>query len=325
MDDLGEDVERQMDVMREAHHAQIFRLLNQDLAGGLSVERLSDHLSALADAILEETLRLNWRRAKRHTPEHRFAILGYGKLGGKELGYVSDLDLVFVHDDPDPECQVVYARMAQRINTWLDSRTAAGHLFETDMRLRPNGDAGLIVVSLEAFEQYQHKDAWVWEHQALTRARFCAGNREVGEKFEAIRTALLSETRDTEKLRSEVLTMRRKMRESFANKGEGFELKHDFGGLIDVEFIVQFLVLAYAHGHPELTENKGNIALLGRASAAGLVPENLAQGSANAYRAMRHAQHGLRLNQHKSRVFNGSLDAERVPVQALWRHVFKDV
>ncbi|GAB2890378.1 bifunctional [glutamate--ammonia ligase]-adenylyl-L-tyrosine phosphorylase/[glutamate--ammonia-ligase] adenylyltransferase [Uliginosibacterium flavum] len=322
MDDLGDDVERQMDVMRESHHAQLFRLLNQDLAGGLSVEHLSDHLSALADAILAETLRLNWRRAKRHAPEHRFAILGYGKLGGKELGYASDLDLVFVHDDPDPECQVVYARMAQRINTWLDSRTAAGHLFETDMRLRPNGESGLIVVSLEAFEQYQRNDAWVWELQALTRARFCAGNAEVGAKFEALRSSLLAEARDIEKLRSEVLAMRHKMRDSFANKGEGFELKHDAGGLIDVEFIVQFLVLAHAHAHPELTENKGNIALLGRAAAAGLIPEDLATGSANAYRTMRHAQHGQRLNQLKSRVLDGSLDAARIPVQALWRVVF---
>ncbi|MBS1209101.1 MAG: bifunctional glutamine synthetase adenylyltransferase/deadenyltransferase [Proteobacteria bacterium] len=322
MDRLGDDVERQMDVMREAHHAQVFRLLNQDLAGGLTVERLSDHLSAAADAILEETLRLNWRRARHHAPEHRFAILGYGKLGGKELGYASDLDLVFIHDDPDPECQMVYARLGQRINTWLDSRTAAGHLFETDMRLRPNGESGLIVVSLEGFEQYQRHDAWVWEHQALTRARFCAGNREVGEKFERLRTALLSESRDIEILRTQVLAMRQKMRDAFADKGEGFELKHDAGGLIDVEFIVQFLVLAHAHAHPELTENKGNIALLGRAAAAGLITPELATGSANAYRAMRHAQHGLRLNQHKSRVFDGSLEAERKPVQALWRQVF---
>ncbi|WP_371929850.1 bifunctional [glutamate--ammonia ligase]-adenylyl-L-tyrosine phosphorylase/[glutamate--ammonia-ligase] adenylyltransferase [Uliginosibacterium sp. 31-16] len=322
MDSLGDDVERQMDVMREHHHAQVFRLLNQDLAGQLSVERLSDHLSAAADAVLEETLRLNWRRAKRHTSEHRFAILGYGKLGGKELGYASDLDLVFVHDDPDPECQVIYARMGQRINTWLDSRTAAGHLFETDMRLRPNGESGLIVVSLEAFEHYQRKEAWMWELQALTRARFCAGNPEVGAKFEALRTTLLREERDTDKLRSDVLAMRQKMRESFANKGAGFELKHDAGGLIDVEFIVQYLVLAHAHAHPELTENKGNIALLGRAATAGLIPEALASGSANAYRAMRHAQHGLRLNQQRSRVFDDSLEGARIPVQNLWREVF---
>ena len=322
MERLDDDVERQMDVMREQHHAQVFRLLNQDLAGQLTVEHLSDHLSAAADAILAETLELNWKRAKRHAPEHRFAILGYGKLGGKELGYASDLDLVFVHDDPDPDCQLVYARMAQRINTWLDSRTAAGHLFETDTRLRPNGESGLIVVSLEAYAQYMRNDAWVWELQALTRARFCAGNAAVGEQFEKLRNTLLAQPRDISTLRAEVLAMRQKMRESFANKGPGFELKHDAGGLIDVEFIVQFLVLAHAHAHPELTENKGNIALLGRAAEAGLIPEALARQNADAYRALRHAQHGLRLNQQKSRVLDDSLDHWRTPVEALWREVF---
>ncbi|MBK9616797.1 MAG: bifunctional [glutamate--ammonia ligase]-adenylyl-L-tyrosine phosphorylase/[glutamate--ammonia-ligase] adenylyltransferase [Uliginosibacterium sp.] len=320
---LGDDTERQMDVMREAHHAQVFRLLNHDLAGLLSVEALSDHLSALADIILEETLAQCWRKLpKRHASEHRFAILGYGKLGGKELGYASDLDLVFIHDDPDPDCQAIYARLAQRLNTWLDSHTAAGHLFETDNRLRPNGDAGLMVVSLEAFEHYQRHDAWIWEHQALTRARFCAGNAEVGAKFEALRSALLCQPRALEPLRTEVLAMRQKMRDSFADKGEGFELKHDAGGLIDVEFIVQYLVLAHAHQHPELAENKGNIALLQRCAAAGLISAERAQQSANAYRSMRHAQHELRLNQQTSRVFDDSLDAARVPVQALWAQVF---
>lgn len=322
MDSLDGDVERQMDVMREQHHAQVFRLLNQDLAGLLSVEHLSDHLSALADVILEETLRLNWQRARRHAPEHRFAILGYGKLGGKELGYASDLDLVFIHDDPDPECQSVYARLAARINSWLDSHTAAGHLFETDTRLRPNGEAGLMVISLQAFEQYQRENAWVWEHQALTRARFCAGNRDVGAKFEALRDQLLRLQREPAKLRSEVLAMRQKMRDAFANKGPGFELKHDDGGLIDVEFIVQYLVLAHAHAHPELTANRGNIALLGMAASAGLIPAALASDCADSYRALRHAQHGLRLNQRKSRIADDSLDAWRDPVRALWQTVF---
>ncbi|PLK49829.1 bifunctional [glutamate--ammonia ligase]-adenylyl-L-tyrosine phosphorylase/[glutamate--ammonia-ligase] adenylyltransferase [Uliginosibacterium sp. TH139] len=322
MERLGDDVERQMDVMREQHHAQVFRLLNRDLAGQLSVERLSDHLSAAADTVLTETLSLNWKRARRHADEHRFGILGYGKLGGKELGYASDLDLVYVHDDPNTDCQPVYARLAQRINTWLDSRTAAGHLFEIDTRLRPNGESGLLVVSLEGFAQYLRNDAWVWELQALTRARFCAGHPAVGAQFETLRTSLLAQQRDITKLREEVLGMRRKMRESFANKGPGFELKHDAGGLIDVEFIVQYLVLAYSHAHPELTENKGNIALLGRAANAGLIPAALAEASANSYRALRHAQHGLRLNQYKSRVPDDSLDHWRTPVQALWQSVF---
>jgi [glutamine synthetase] adenylyltransferase / [glutamine synthetase]-adenylyl-L-tyrosine phosphorylase len=323
MSALGDDVERQMDVMREQHHAQVFRLLNRDLAGQLTVERLSDHLSALADAILEETLRLAWKRSKQHTPKHRFAILGYGKLGGKELGYASDLDLVFIHDDPDPECQMIYARLAQRINTWLDSRTGAGHLFETDTRLRPNGESGLIVVSLAAFEHYQRKEAWVWEHQALTRARFCAGNSDVGRKFEQLRSELLQQQRELAPLRSEVLAMRQKMRESFADKADGFNIKHDLGGLIDVEFIVQYLVLAYAHKHPELVANRGNIALLGMAASAGLIPETLAHQVADAYRIMRHAQHSLRLNERGNHSRDEHLDEARKPVQALWKYVFE--
>ena len=323
MQTLGDDTERQMDVMREQHHAYVFRLLNQDLAGRLTVEHLSDHLSALADLMLEETLRLCWgKMPRKHTAEHRFAILGYGKLGGKELGYASDLDLVFVHDDPDPDCQVIYSRLAQRINTWLDSHTAAGHLFETDTRLRPNGEAGLIVVSLEAFELYQRKNAWVWEHQALTRARFCAGNKEVGAKFERMRDEFLSQPRDVAALRKEVLAMRHKMYEAHALKGEGFEIKHDPGGLIDVEFIVQYLVLAYAHQWQEFCGNKGNIALLRLAGNVGLLPADLAERTADAYRELRRAQHSLRLNQHPSRIFDGSLETARDAVRESWKVVF---
>lgn len=323
MDALGEDTERQMDVMREYHHAQVFRLLTRDLAGLLTVETLSDCLSLLGDIVLEETLRLCWRKlGKRHADTHRFAILGYGKLGGKELGYASDLDLVFVHDDPDPDCQPVYARLSQRINTWLDSHTQAGHLFETDMRLRPNGDAGLIVVSLEAFEKYQRENAWVWEHQALTRARFCAGNKEVGQKFERLRHELLCQPRDVAKLREEVLAMRKKMADAHANKGEGFELKHDAGGLIDIEFIVQYLVLAHAHQWPELAGNIGNIALLKLAGNVGLLPADLAHAGADAYRELRRAQHALRLNQQRSRIHDGSLQPQRDAVVMLWRFIF---
>lgn len=322
MDALGDDMERQMDVMREAHHAQVFRLLNQDLTGQLSVEHLSDHLSALADTILEETLRQTWKRAHRHLTEPRFAILGYGKLGGKELGYASDLDLVFIHDDPDPDSQLIYSRLAQRITTWLDSHTGAGQLFEIDTRLRPNGAAGLIVVSLEAFEQYQRREAWVWEHQALTRARFCAGNSELGERFEKLRIGLLSQPREIETLRAKILSMREKMRLNFAGKSDGFNLKHDAGGLIDVEFIVQFLVLAHTHKHPELVANRGNIALLGMAADAGLIPSGLAAAVANSYRMMRHAQHGLRLNEAGNVSHDEHLDEVRLPVQALWQRVF---
>ncbi|GAA5162726.1 bifunctional [glutamate--ammonia ligase]-adenylyl-L-tyrosine phosphorylase/[glutamate--ammonia-ligase] adenylyltransferase [Viridibacterium curvum] len=323
LDALGDDTERQMDVMREAHHARVFRLLGHDLAGALSVETLSDRLSELADIVLGETLRQCWNKMpKRHRDEPRFAVIAYGKLGGKELGYASDLDIVFLHDDPDPDAQLLYARLTQRISTWLSSRTSAGLLFETDLRLRPNGDAGLLVSSFEAFTQYQRESAWIWEHQALTRARFCAGDAALGKRFEQFRRELLSQPRDTAKLRDEVLAMREKMRVQHANKGEGFELKHDEGGLIDVEFMVQYLVLAHTHRWPVLADNAGNIALLGRAADCGLLPAALATAAADAYRTLRHEQHALRLNEQKSRVFDDHLDPERDVVRQAWKHVF---
>ncbi|HEX5127350.1 MAG TPA: bifunctional [glutamate--ammonia ligase]-adenylyl-L-tyrosine phosphorylase/[glutamate--ammonia-ligase] adenylyltransferase [Rhodocyclaceae bacterium] len=326
LDQLGDDTERQMDVMREAHHAQVFRLLNQDLAGLLTVEKLSDHLSALADVMLAETLRQCWKKVpKKHAAEHRFIIVGYGKLGGKELGYASDLDIVFLYDDPDPEAQPIYSRLAQRINTWLSSHTPAGQLFETDLRLRPNGDSGLLVSSLEGFDEYERKSAWVWEHQALTRARHCAGHAKTGARFEQLRHELLCQPRNVSALRSDVLAMRKKMYSAHANKGEGFQLKHDLGGLIDVEFVIQYLVLAHASQWPELAANTGNIALLKLAGNVGLLPADVAHDAADAYRELRHAQHALRLNDQDSRTFDESLSQARKAVVRLWQSVFESL
>jgi len=186
------DMELQMDLLREAHHAQVFRLLTQDISGLLALEKLADHLSELADIMLHLALRFAWHKlTRRHVEIPRFAIISYGKLGGKELGYASDLDLIFLYDDPAPEAQENYARLATRLNTWLSSQTSAGMLFETDLRLRPNGDSGLIVSSVLSFRKYQLEAAWMWEHQALTRARYSAGDREIGMAFEKIRIEIL--------------------------------------------------------------------------------------------------------------------------------------
>ena len=324
MDRHEPDTERQMDLMREAHHAQVFRLLALDLAGRVTLEKLADHLSDLADIMLDLTIVLAWRKLRtRHRDEPRFAVIAYGKLGGKELGYASDLDLVFLYDDDAPEAQETYARLGQRISTWLNSRTAAGILFETDLRLRPSGEAGLLVSSIDAFRRYQAEAAWVWEHQALTRARYCAGDRRVGEQFAAIRIEVLRRRRDLEHLRREVLAMRQRMIDAHANKSALFDLKHDGGGLIDVEFIVQYLVLGYAHRHPELTANRGNIALLGIAAGLGLIPVPLADEARDAYREYRRLQHGLRLNNARyARVEPQSVAPQRAAVLALWREVF---
>jgi glutamate-ammonia-ligase adenylyltransferase len=318
------DTERQMDLMREAHHAQVFRLLAQDLAGLLSVEKLSDHLSELADIMLDLALRLVWRKLlKRHRDAPAFAVVAYGKLGGKELGYASDLDIIFLFDDDHPDAPEIYARLAQRINTWISSATPAGILFQTDLRLRPNGESGLLVSSVEAFRQYQMESAWVWEHQALTRARFSAGDAAIGRAFEAIRIEVLRKPRELGELRREVIAMREKMADAHANKSALFDIKHDRGGLIDVEFIVQYLVLGHSHAHAELTGNLGNLALLKIAAGLGLIPAELAERVREAYRSYRKLQHGLRLNDAQyARVPRETLQAEIDGVLELWRTVF---
>ncbi|MHB1358927.1 MAG: bifunctional [glutamate--ammonia ligase]-adenylyl-L-tyrosine phosphorylase/[glutamate--ammonia-ligase] adenylyltransferase [Rhodocyclaceae bacterium] len=322
---LEPDTEQQMDALREAHHAQVFRLVTQDVAGLLQLEKLSDHLSELADILVDRALTLAWRKLlKRHRDTPAFAVISYGKLGGKELGYASDLDLVYLFDDPAPEAAEVYAKLSTRLNTWLSSRTASGILFETDLRLRPNGDAGLVVSSLAAFRQYQLEAAWIWEHQALTRARFSAGDPALGAAFENIRREVLQQRRDRVALRAEVLAMRQKMSDKLASRGdtEIFDLKHDPGGLVDVEFIVQYLILAHACDHPRLTGNLGNIALLKIAAACALIPAQLADEVRNAYREYRRLQHLRRLNNLDSRGAAAQVGAYPTAVRALWQHVF---
>jgi glutamate-ammonia-ligase adenylyltransferase len=317
------DVERQMDLLREAHHAQVFRLLAQDLAGRLSVERLSDHLSELADRVLAVVLDRTWRQLRgMHRELPRFAVVAYGKLGGKELGYASDLDLVFVFDDDDERAPPLYAQLAQRLSAWVSTRTAAGLLFEIDLRLRPNGNAGLLVSSLRAFENYQRESAWVWEHQALTRARFAAGDPALGARFEALRREILAMPRDADALRGEVVAMRRKMLDGHPNRSELFDIKHDPGGMVDIEFLVQYLVLAHAARHPQLLDNAGNIALLDRAARADLIDRAAAAACAQAYRDVRRLQHVLRLNDARyARVEPASVAAQRDAVRSLWRAV----
>ncbi len=329
LDAAEPDTEEQMDLMRNAHHAQLLRLLAQDVAGLLQLEKLSDHLSALADIMLDLALVCAWRKLpKRHLELPRFSIISYGKLGGKELGYASDLDLIFLFDDPTPEAAQIYARLAMRINTWISGRTPAGILFETDLRLRPNGDSGLLVSSLDAFRKYQLESAWVWEHQALTRARFSAGDAGIGSAFEQIRAEILNKPRDLAELRREVLMMRQRMVDAHATKAtqadDGFDLKQDPGGLIDVEFVVQYLVLGHARAHPELVANLGNIALLRIAGGLGLIPPALAEKVGDAYREYRRTQHAQRLNSLPGRVARESVAARIGAVRELWRFVFGD-
>ncbi|WP_341675691.1 bifunctional [glutamate--ammonia ligase]-adenylyl-L-tyrosine phosphorylase/[glutamate--ammonia-ligase] adenylyltransferase [Niveibacterium sp. SC-1] len=317
------DTERQMDLMREQHHTQVFRILHQDLAGQLEVEQIGDLLSALADVVLAQTLKQCWSKLRnRHRDTPALAVIGYGKLGGKELGYASDLDIVFIYDDESQDASELYARLTQRTLTWLSSRTSAGILFETDTRLRPNGESGLLVSSVEGFAKYQQESAWVWEHQAITRARFVAGDPRVGAAFERVRTDVLRKKRDRAKLAEEVIAMRRKMLDNHRSEEGMFAVKDDPGGLIDLEFIIQYLVLGHAHEHPELVANLGNIALSRIAGELGLIDAGRARAAADGYRALRRMQHRLRLNGEPARVPDDIAVDERAAIIALWKEVF---
>lgn len=328
--DLPEDdQEARMNLIREEHHARLFRLLLADIAGRLSVERLADHLSALADATLEIAIEECWKTVPgAHREAPKFAIAAYGKLGGKELGYASDLDLVFIFEDEAQDAEKIYGRFTRRLINWLTATTSSGQLFDIDMRLRPNGESGMLVCSMEALAKYQRNEdgtgAWLWEHQALTRARFCAGDREIGEKFEALRKEILLRTRDEAACAQGILEMRQKMHDGHPNKTELFDIKHDAGGMVDVEFLVQYLVLRYSHDLPQFVNNFGNIKLLEMASDAGLAGQKEAQAVIRAYRRYRKLQHEFRLNSPNVpvRLPRGELAPEAQAVRALWDKVF---
>jgi [glutamine synthetase] adenylyltransferase / [glutamine synthetase]-adenylyl-L-tyrosine phosphorylase len=323
LDEAAGDAEKQMDALRHFKHVQTLHLLAQDLAGMLPLETLSDHLSDLACVLLREVLRLSWEEVRqRHRADPRFAVIGYGKLGGKELGYASDLDLVFLYDDEAPEAAENYARLARRINHNLTILTPAGVLYETDLRLRPDGASGLLVSPLASFRDYQLRHAWVWEHQALTRARFVAGAAPIGQAFEALRVEILRKPREPSALKASVVEMREKMLGAHPNTSALFDVKHDRGGIIDVEFIVQYLVLGHAHQHEALTGNIGNLALLKLAGRLGLAPEEEALAAHDAYRRFRQLQHSLRLQGERyARIDPASLTAEIRAVRALWSAV----
>lgn len=324
LDELDNDIEAQMNTMREFHHTQTFRLVASDLADLLPLETLSDHLSALADLILQESLHRCWLDVRtRHRETPAFAIIGYGKLGAKEIGYDSDLDIIFLFDDDASDAQENYTKLAKKLSNWLTTLTRAGTLYEVDLRLRPNGASGLLVSSIAAFEHYQTKEAWAWEYQALTRARFCAGDTNVGDQFEIIRRRVLVSPREGDALRTEVMNMRQKMVDNHKDKEGVFDVKHGKGGLIDLEFAVQYLILQHSATTPGLLDNVGNIALLGRSANAGLIPENTALAAANAYRKLRQVQHTSRLAGTEAQPLNDdSLQEERTAISTLWQQVF---
>jgi glutamate-ammonia-ligase adenylyltransferase len=324
----GEDDDEQLlNLLRRAHHAEVFRTLARDLEGMLTVEQVSDDLSALADAVLRVTARWCWQRLKvRHRDEPQFGIIGYGKLGGKELGYGSDLDIVFVYEDDDDRAPEAYGAFVRKLINWLSTKTAEGDLFEIDTALRPNGSSGLLITTFDAYANYQQQrgsnTAWTWEHQAMTRARFVCGMPKLSPLFDSVREAVITAPRDAQALKREIVAMREKVRAARPVRAGRFDVKHSPGGMVDAEFAVQFLVLSQSALHRELIPNVGNIALLNRAEACGLLPKGVGEAAARAYRELRRVQHQARLNEEPTQLAADAMQAERDAILALWRSVF---
>jgi glutamate-ammonia-ligase adenylyltransferase len=326
---LEDDEENLLNLLRRAHHAEVFRTLARDVEGRLTVEQVADDLSAMADAVLRVTAEWCWSCLKnRHREEPLFGIVAYGKLGGKELGYGSDLDIVFVYEDPDERAPEVYGAFVRKLINWFTVKTAEGDLFEIDTALRPNGSSGLLVTTFAAFQDYQQQrgsnTAWTWEHQAMTRARFVMGHEAMASQFDQVRRSVISAPRDEASLKSEIVTMRNRVRTAHSIKPDLFDVKHSPGGMVDAEFAVQFLVLMHACAHPEMADNVGNIALLQRAEVAGLLSKDVGVKASAAYRELRRVQHKARLNEAPTQVPKAELQKERDAILTLWQAVFPE-
>ena len=322
-----DDDEGLLNLLRRAHHAEVFRTLARDVEGRLTVEQVADDLSSLAEAILRVTTRWCWSRLnKKHRDTAQFAIIAYGKLGGKELGYGSDLDIVFVYEDEDERAAEVYAALVRKLINWLTVKTGEGDLYEIDTDLRPNGNSWLLITTFDAYANYQQQrgsnTAWTWEHQAMTRARFVLGDDALRQRFDAIRKAVITSPRHAADLKNEIISMRERVRSAHPVRGEHFDVKHSPGGMIDVEFVMQYLVLCNAASHDELTANTGNIALLETAELLGLLPHGVGHAAAGAYRELRHIQHRARLNEEPTHFDTAEMATQREAVLALWNAVF---
>lgn len=345
-----DDLEQQMEALRYFRMANVLRIAACEVTDALPVMNVSDHLTDIAEVILEYVLQISWQQmVARHghprdendqaVTEPDFIVVGYGKLGGGELGHGSDLDLVFIHngakgkyttgiDDGKRSIDnlTFYTRMGQKMIHTMDTQTMSGQLYEVDMRLRPDGTSGMLVSSLEGFKKYQRQEAWTWEHQALVRARVVVGDSGLAEQFVQVRNNILAQARDLNKLGTEVVTMREKMRKHLSSdqkmekEGSRFDLKQDAGGIVDIEFMVQYAVLAWAHKEASLLRWTDNIRILGALQQAGYLSEQDKSQLVSAYKAYRSAGHRLALQRQKS-VLTGSshFQAERQTVQRIWQ------
>ncbi|MGH8243978.1 MAG: bifunctional [glutamate--ammonia ligase]-adenylyl-L-tyrosine phosphorylase/[glutamate--ammonia-ligase] adenylyltransferase, partial [Steroidobacteraceae bacterium] len=339
----GEDEELRIDALRQFRRAATFRVAVQDLAGRLPLMRVSDRLTDVAELILGQALALAWRHTVARYGEPRcddaegsrtarVGIAGYGKLGGMELGYASDLDLVFLHDSAGErqqtsgpksvENEVFFLRLAQRLVHLLTVHTAAGRLYEVDVRLRPSGKGGLAFTQIGAFEDYQRREAWTFEHQALLHSRWVAGDASLGAAFTRVRREVLVGCVKRETLRENIVAMRERMRAEHGRaRDAGFDLKQDRGGIADIEFLAQYWVLRHAREYPPLAEFPDTIRHLESVGSAALVDHRLIDRLVDAYRAYRQAAHHLSLEQRPPVVEAGAFAPTRAAVAGIWEQV----
>lgn len=337
-----EDEEQLMETLRYFKSAHALRVAASDITGALPLMKVSDYLTWLAEAILEAVLEIAWRQLteKHGVPQKSpgvpcdpdFIIVGYGKMGGIELSYGSDLDLVFIHDaeaglyteGKKPVANsVFFTRLGQKIIHILNTFTPGGQLYEVDMRLRPSGNSGLLVSSLKAFIEYQEKEAWTWEHQALVRARVITGSGALKQAFEQVRRNILSKPREHKALAEDVVKMREKMREhlgtSEKDKDEKFNLKQDSGGIVDIEFLVQYSVLAHAAAFSELMEFTDNIRIIDAMQATGVISADDAETLREAYKSYRSVGHRQVLQDRSATISASELEGSRQEITRIWR------
>jgi len=337
-----DDLEAQMEALRYFKAAHVLRVAASELVGRLPLMQVSDKLTWIAEVIIEQVLAVAWADlTKKHGAPQRdregygFAVFGYGKLGGIELGYGSDLDLVFISDSTDQgmtdgersiDNTVFYTRLGQRMIHILETRTTLGQLYEVDMRLRPSGNSGMLVSTLQGFASYQQDSAWTWEHQALVRARFVAGDPELAGRVEAVRVATLCRPRELAALAQEVQQMRERMREhllpSRPAQGGEFDLKQGEGGIVDIEFMVQYAVLAWSYRLPGLARWSDNVRILETLGREGLFEQQQCKALTEAYIAYRSAAHQLSLQQQPGIVPAERFVDLRAAVTSAWCALF---
>jgi glutamate-ammonia-ligase adenylyltransferase len=338
-----DDLESQMERLRQFAQSNRLRVAAADITGQIPLMVVSDYLTWIAESVIDQVIKLSFQEMVRRygyppdttNQEVGFAVVGYGKLGGMELGFGSDLDMVFLQGCRDRNAytdgakpvlvDLFYSRMAQRVIHIMTTRTPSGILYEVDMRLRPNGSSGMMVSSLETFETYQQSSAWTWEHQALVRARAVAGDPRVKERFAQIRHEILVQSRDAPKLQGDVVEMREKMRTNL-DKGDDrwFDLKQSVGGIVDIEFMVQYAVLRWAHDHPELMVWTDNIRILETLSKLGLLDNLAAERLMGIYKVLRAAYHHSALQEQPALVDSGHLVEERSLVRDIWSWLMKN-